>query len=154
MSCCNPRKRAKQIASTEKNIRGSAFTLPLSVSIINSSGGNDSKFAIIETEPQSIIIGATEDILSAINSIELGVIDMAEISTTEGIEKEFDLSLPNGAKAFDAPAKVTVKISYPELVTKTFNVKNFSVINSPSAALAPNLRPAESRPLDVDPCPL
>ena len=27
------------------------------------------------------------------------------------------------------------------------------VTNSPSAALAPNLRPAESRPLDVDPCP-
>ncbi|MBE6903203.1 MAG: hypothetical protein E7480_01175 [Ruminococcaceae bacterium] len=107
-------------------------SVPLSVSIINSSGGYDSKFAIIETEPQNIIIGAAEDILSAINSIELGVIDMAEILTTDGIQKEFDLSLPNGAKAFDAPSKVTVKVSYPELVTKTFTVKKFSVINSPS----------------------
>lgn len=106
-------------------------SVPTSITIINSSGGADSKFATVTIEPKSITIAGTADELSSVNSIELGKIDMAEIAN-DGIEKDFELSLPNGIKSLDTIQKIHVKVTYPEIVTKEFDVTNFSIINTSS----------------------
>jgi YbbR domain-containing protein len=110
-------------------------SVPLSVNIINSSGGANSKFANIQISPVNVIIAATPELIDSINSLELGTIDLAQVGK-EGISKEFDIAPPNGTKTFDSPAKAVVNITYPEIVSKTFDVKAFSFINLPAGRKA------------------
>lgn len=110
-------------------------SVPLSVNIINSSGGANSKFANIQISPANVIIAAAPELIDSINSLELGTIDLALIGK-EGISKEFDIAPPNGTKTFDSQAKAVVNITYPEIVSKTFDVKSFSFVNLPAGRKA------------------
>lgn len=110
-------------------------SVPLSVTVINSSGGANSKFANVKITPSSVIIAAAPELVDSINSLELGTIDLALIGK-EGISKEFDIAPPNGTKTFDSPTKAVVEITYPEIVSKTFDVKSFSFVNLPAGRKA------------------
>lgn len=103
-------------------------TVPLSVDIINSSGGANSKFINISISPQNIIIAGTAEIIDATNSIDIGTIDVFDVSK-DGKTIELDIISPNGIKTFDVSTKAVVTLSYPEIISKSFDVKNFSFAN-------------------------
>ncbi len=103
-------------------------TVPLTVDIINSSGGANSKFINVSIVPLSIIIAGTPEIIDATNSIDIGTIDAVDINK-DGKILELDIISPNGIKTFDVVAKAVVTLSYSEIVTKSFYVENFSFAN-------------------------
>lgn len=94
--------------------------VPLQLEILNSAGGNDSTYLNVEIEPKTIMITASADILSSINSVSLGNLDVSEITDT--YHQEMDLILPNGVKNIDNVTKAKVTINMDKIVTKQFTL--------------------------------
>ena len=94
--------------------------VPLQLEILNSAGGNDSTYLNVEIEPKTIMITASADILSSINSVSLGNLDVSEITDT--YHQEMDLILPNGVKNIDNVTKAKVTINMDKIVTKKFTL--------------------------------
>lgn len=110
-------------------------TIPLSVNIINGSGGFDSKFVNVQISPAVVLIAGNIDIIDTVNSIEICTVDMSDIPN-EGFTQEYDIQAANGVKILDNVKKATVTVTYPEIITKTFQVKNFIFINTPAGRTA------------------
>lgn len=94
--------------------------VPLQLEILNSAGGNDSAYLNVEIEPKTIMITASADILSSINSVSLMNLDVSEITDT--YHQEMDLILPNGVKNIDNVTKAKVTINMDKIVTKQFTL--------------------------------
>lgn len=109
-------------------------TLPLSVNIINSSGGSDSAFCTATISPKTIKITGSVETLDALNAIDLGVIDMAE--KTEDFTTSMTVVLPNGVKNVDNVETAKVTITFNDVQTKTVRVKNLKLENVPDGAKA------------------
>lgn len=107
-------------------------TVPLSVSIINSSGGSDGTFCIADVTPKNIKITGSVETLNSINAIDLGVIDMAE--KTEGFTTSMNVVLPNGVKNVENIETAKVTIAFNDIQTKTIRVKNLKLENVPDGA--------------------
>lgn len=90
--------------------------VPLTLELINSSGGNDKSYLIPKITPESITIAGSEDALAQINSISLGTLDVAEI-TKNYSEKKVPI-LPNGIKNLDALENASVDISFEDIISK------------------------------------
>ncbi len=109
-------------------------TVPLTVSLINSSGGSEASFCSAKTDPGTIKITGNEEVLDAINSIDLGVIDVAE--KTENFETSVAVVLPNGVKNVDNIETVKVTVSFNDVLTQTFKVNNIELQNLPKGTKA------------------
>lgn len=104
-------------------------TVPLKVSVINSSGGMDSAFCAAKVEPENITITGNAELLDSINAIDLGVIDVAE--KTENFETSIAVVLPNGVKNINNVETVKVSVTFNDVQTKTVRVTNISLENLP-----------------------
>ncbi|MEG0770545.1 MAG: CdaR family protein [Clostridia bacterium] len=106
--------------------------VPFTAKVINSSGGSDENFSTVNINPKEIEIVGSSSIIDSINSIDLGVVDMAE-ATTKGQTFTIEIVIPNGVKALTPVTKATVNVTYPELSTKTLNIKNFEFVGANAA---------------------
>ncbi len=102
--------------------------IPLAVNIVNSSGGNDANFAIVTVSPSEIKVAGDESKLANLNQILLDVIDMAEASETTF---ERNVTLDNDLINVEKVQKATIKIESKNVVTKSFEVDRFEIINAP-----------------------
>lgn len=109
-------------------------TVPLAISVVNSSGGTDSAFCTAKVEPETIRITGNAEVLDAINAIDLGVIDVAE--RTEDFETSVSVVLPNGVKNVDNVETVKVSVTFNDIQTKMIKVKNLSLQNLPNGTTA------------------
>lgn len=93
-------------------------------------GGATEDHAICTIEPSSISVKGEPEELEALNSINLGNIDLAAVQKKE--TKEFDIVVPNGMTNLTTgdTAKVTVEIR--NLKTSTFQVTNIEYTNGPT----------------------
>ena len=107
----------------EKNV-------PLTVQIFNSSGGKDSLFCTAETDPATVYLTGNTELLDGINTIDLGMIDVAEKS--DDFEVEVPLVVPNGVKNVNNVESAKVSIRFNDVVYKTFTVTNLILDNLPS----------------------
>ena len=94
-------------------------------------GGASADHAICTIEPSSINVKGEPEALEALNSINLGTIDLASVQKNQ--TKEFDIVVPNGMQNLttDGTAKVTVELR--NLKTQTFQVTNIEYANAPSS---------------------
>ncbi len=99
--------------------------VPLTLELINSSGGNDGSYLIPKITPETITIAGSEDALAQINSISLGTLDVAEI-TKNYSEKKVPI-LPNGIKNQDALENASVDISFENIISKKFELSSDKV---------------------------
>lgn len=109
-------------------------TVPLSVTIINSSGGSDGAFCAATIEPKNIKITGSVETLDALNAIDLGVIDVAE--KTESFTTPITVVLPNGVKNVDNVETAKVSVTFNDVQTKTIRVKNLKLENLPDGSKA------------------
>ncbi len=109
-------------------------TVPLKVSVINSSGGMDSAFCTAKIEPENITITGNAEGLDSINAIDLGVIDVAE--KTENFETSVALVLPNGVKNVNNIETVKVSVAFNDVQTKTIRVSDLRLENLPKGTNA------------------
>lgn len=104
-------------------------TVPFAVNIINSSGGNDSTFCTAKIKPSEITIIGTEEALATINSINLGVIDVAE--KTEDFELSMPVVLQDGIKNVDNIETVKVSVAFTDVQQQSFAVSKLILENLP-----------------------
>ncbi len=109
-------------------------TVPLSVNVVNSSGGKDSNFCTAKTDPETIKITGNAEVLDAINSIDLGVIDVAEKS--ENFETSVAVVLPNGVKNVENIETVKVSVAFNDVLTQSFKVNKIELRNLPNGTKA------------------
>ncbi len=100
--------------------------IPLTVTVIDGGGatGDTSK---IDIEPKEISVSGSETALNALTELNLGTIDLAQI--TEDTVKEYEISLPEGMKNVTNLPTATVSISFPRLTTREFTITEFEVLN-------------------------
>ena len=108
--------------------------VPLTVEIINSSGGSDSSFCTAVVEPKEIKISGSAETLELYNAISLGTIDVAE--KNENFETSMALVLPNGVKNLDGIETAKVSIKFNDIQTRSFEVGNIELRNVPDGIKA------------------
>lgn len=93
-------------------------------------GGATVETSEITIEPQSIRVSGSDTLLAGLESLELGTIDLSEMLTDEVLT--FPIKLPEGITNETGVLEATVDVRFPDLVTKTLKVKNFTAINVPA----------------------
>lgn len=109
-------------------------TVPLKVSVVNTSGGTDASFCTAKVQPESITITGNAEVLDAINAIDLGVIDVAE--KTENFETSIAVVLPNGVKNVNNIETVKVSVAFNDVQTRTIKVTKLALDNLPDGTNA------------------
>lgn len=102
--------------------------LPITATIVNSSGGYDENFSMLSIDPGTILVAGSEELMDTMNSYDLGTIDVAE--KNENFEQTYVVSLQNGIKNIDEVSSVKVSVDFGDVKTKTVRLSNFTVENS------------------------
>ena len=100
----------------------------LTVNVID-GGGATSDTCDITITPNPIRIAGSDALLDKITTIELGTLNLGEILSDGTFT--FPIVLPEGVINETAVTEATVDVKFPDLKTKSFNVKKFTVVNVP-----------------------
>lgn len=102
--------------------------IPLTVTFID-GGGATANTATVSIEPEEISVSGSEAALSALTELNLGTIDLAQV--TEDTVKEFGINLPEGIRNVSNLPTASVNITFPKLATREFTVTEFVPLNLP-----------------------
>ena len=100
--------------------------IPLTLTVID-GGGATAETAKIEIEPKEISVSGSETALDSLTELNLGTIDLAQI--TADTQKEYEINLPEGVKNVTNLPTAKVSISFPRLATREFTVTEFQALN-------------------------
>lgn len=100
--------------------------VPLAVTLVNASGGDDSGIMSYTVEPAQITIAASETDLEEYNQLVLGTVDTSKYDGDTEIE--FDLSLPSGITVVDDVSSVKVKLTFSSYHTASITLPNSSIV--------------------------
>lgn len=104
-------------------------TIPITATIVNSSGGFEQSFANMTIKPESITVAGSEEVLETLNSYDLGTIEVSD--KIDDFEQKFTVSLQNGLKNVDGIETVNVNVDFGDLKTKKINFTKFRIDNLP-----------------------
>ena len=100
--------------------------IPLTLTVID-GGGATEETTKIEIEPSYINVSGSETLLGSLTELNLGTIDLSQI--TGDTEKEFEINLPEGVKNVTNLPTAKVSITFPRLATREFTVTEFQALN-------------------------
>jgi len=111
-----------------------AYTIPivmlkdvgLTVNLLE-GGGATEEDAVVRIEPSSISLSGPAEVLSAVNQISLGTIDLASFASTT--TETFNIVLPNEVTSLSGEKEATVSVTVRGLATKRVICTNISFIN-------------------------
>ena len=92
-----------------------------------SGGGATEDDAVVRIEPPTVSISGDAELLSGINQLQLGTIDLA--SFAQSATETFAIVLPNGVNNLSGEKEATVTVSIKGLETKRVITTNISFIN-------------------------
>lgn len=92
-------------------------------------GGATSSNAVLEYEPKTIKVAGSEMVLSELEEIVLGTINLADY--LEATEFTYTIPTFEGVTNLSGITEVTAKLSFPSLTIMDFTVENFAVANVP-----------------------
>ncbi len=101
--------------------------LPVTATVVNSSGGYESNFTTVTIEPKSIVVAGSDEALETLNSYDLGTIDVSE--KEKDFSQSYDVSLQNGIKNVNGVSKLNVSVAFGDLRTKTIEFTAFKIDN-------------------------
>lgn len=101
----------------------------LSVEVID-GGGATQKTSDIMINPQTIRVSGSDSLLTGLESLEIGSINLAEMPTDQTLT--FPIKLPEGINNETGVMEATVDVRFPELNTKSLVVTNIQAINVPA----------------------
>ena len=102
--------------------------IPLTVTLLD-GGGATAQTTTLTFEPSQISVSGSETALNALTELNLGTIDLAQI--TGDTVKEYEISLPEGIRNVSNLPTATVSITFPKLATREFTVTEFVPLNLP-----------------------
>ena len=100
--------------------------VPLNVTLVD-GGGATAKTTKLVVDPGVISISGSETALAALEELNLGTIDLAQI--TQDQELVFDITLPEGVTNVTNLPTAKVSISFPKLATREFTITEFEPVN-------------------------
>ena len=106
--------------------------LPLTVTLVDGGGATEATTKLT-VDPAYISISGSETALAAMEELNLGIIELAQI--TEDQTLTFDITLPEGVTNVSNLPTATVTISFPKLATREFTITEFEQVN-----LAPGMK--------------
>ena len=102
--------------------------IPLTVDLI-AGGGATKENTKLELSETMISISGPETILTSLNELVVGTIDLADVNETGVFE--FDIKLPQGVVNETGITQVAATVTLPELMTYTFQVTQIRYENLP-----------------------
>lgn len=102
--------------------------VPLTVNLIYGSGANETN-TIVNVTPTYLTLTGDSAILSGMNQIVLGTVDLTDFSTT--FTEEYSIPLDNTLKNLTGLSTAEVTIEVVGLETRNFAVTNINCINMP-----------------------
>ena len=100
--------------------------VPLTVTLVD-GGGATAKTTKLVVDPGVISISGSETALAALEELNLGTIDLSQI--TQDQELVFDITLPEGVTNVTNLPTAKVSISFPKLATREFTITEFEPVN-------------------------
>ncbi len=98
----------------------------LTVNLLSGGGATEDN-AVVRIDPPTITISGDAELLSGINQLQLGTIDLA--SFAQSTEETFAVVLPNGVNNLSGEKEATVTVSIKGLETKRVLTTNIEFIN-------------------------
>lgn len=100
--------------------------IPLTVTLVDGGGatGDTTKLSF---EPSHITISGGETALAAMEELNLGIIELAQLTKDQDLT--FDITLPEGVTNISNLPTATVSISFPKLATREFTITEFEQVN-------------------------
>ena len=92
-------------------------------------GGATGETTTVVIEPKEISVSGSEAALNALTELNLGTIDLAQI--TEDTQKSYEISLPEGIRNVSNLPTATVTITFPKLATREYTITEFVPLNLP-----------------------
>ena len=100
--------------------------IPLTVTLVDGGGATEATTKLT-FEPSHISISGSETALAAMEELNLGIIDLAQI--TKDQELTYDITLPEGVTNVSNLPTATVSIAFPRLATREFTITEFEHVN-------------------------
>lgn len=100
--------------------------IPLTVTLVDGGGATEATTKLT-IDPAHISISGSESALAAIEELNLGIIDLAQL--TKDQELTFDITLPGGVTNVSNLPTATVSIAFPKLATREFTITEFEPVN-------------------------
>ena len=100
--------------------------IPLKVTLVDGGGATEDT-TTVQIEPKEISVSGSETALNALSELNLGTIDLSQI--TEDTVMEFEINLPEGVNNVSNLPTAAVSISFPKLATREFTVSEFEALN-------------------------
>jgi len=105
----------------------------LNCAVVNGGGATQST-SKITVEPAYIMVSGNEQVLSGLNQITLGTINLGELPSATTLE--YSITLPDGVTSLSGETTAKVKVSFPDLATKEFTLNTIIVDNVPEGLTA------------------
>ena len=106
--------------------------IPLTVTLVD-GGGATAATTKLSIDPAYISISGSETALAAMEELDLGIIELAQITKDQVLT--FDITLPEGVTNVSNLPTASVSISFPKLATREFTITEFDQIH-----LAPGMK--------------
>ena len=103
--------------------------IPLTLTLVD-GGGATAETTKLVIEPAEISISGSEAALNALPELNLGTIELDQI--TQDTTREFEINLPEGVKNVSNLSTAKVTISFPRLATREFTITEFKPLNLPA----------------------
>ena len=100
--------------------------VPLAVTLVDGGGATADTTKLV-IDPAQISISGSETALEALDELNLGIIDLSQI--TQDQELTFEINLPEGVTNVSNLPTATVRISFPRLATREFTISSFEQVN-------------------------
>ena len=103
--------------------------IPLTLTLVD-GGGATAETTKLVIEPAEISISGSEAALNALPELNLGTIELDQI--TQDTTREFEINLPEGVQNVSNLSTAKVTISFPKLATREFTITEFAPLNLPA----------------------
>ena len=103
--------------------------IPLTLTLVD-GGGATAETTKLVIEPKEISVSGSEAALNALPELNLGTIELDQI--TQDTTREFEINLPEGVQNVSNLSTAKVTISFPKLATREFTITEFTPLNLPA----------------------
>ena len=103
--------------------------IPLTLTLVD-GGGATAETTKLVIEPAEISISGSEAALNALPELNLGTIELDQL--TQDTTREFEINLPEGVQNVSNLSTAKVTISFPKLATREFTITEFTPLNLPA----------------------
>lgn len=108
-------QRVKEVKLTVKVVEG---------------GGATEKTSSIDIDPATIRISGSDNLLEGLDELEVGTVFLGDLTGAKNLK--FGITLPEGVSNVTGFTEATVRIKFPDLAIRTFNITNIVAQNVPA----------------------